>query len=196
LNRGRHLCSAGRPSRWALAHILVFVCNFVKNQRILMQLSVVTVRINDERYMWRYELHPPHLINVATLPCESRNSKNVISQWDITKQNCIKVSYMLHRNGPVDYKILGAMQQCLYGTKICDIYDLQNAWRKLGLTLNRTLLGCDWPVVWPFEIMCVCWWRTLWTHAAKLLFICIMWFIRTFCETVNVIWCIWGLFWS
>ena len=22
-NRGRHLCSAGRPSRWALAHILV-----------------------------------------------------------------------------------------------------------------------------------------------------------------------------
>jgi len=22
LNRGRHLCSAGRPSRWALAHIL------------------------------------------------------------------------------------------------------------------------------------------------------------------------------
>ena len=24
LNRGRHLCSAGRPSRWALAHILVF----------------------------------------------------------------------------------------------------------------------------------------------------------------------------
>jgi len=24
LNRGRHLCSAGRPSRWAWAHILVF----------------------------------------------------------------------------------------------------------------------------------------------------------------------------
>jgi len=26
LNRGRHLCSAGRPSRWALAHILVKCC--------------------------------------------------------------------------------------------------------------------------------------------------------------------------
>ena len=25
LNRGRHLCSAGRPSRWALAHILVSI---------------------------------------------------------------------------------------------------------------------------------------------------------------------------
>ena len=24
LNRGRHLCSAGRPSRWALAHISIF----------------------------------------------------------------------------------------------------------------------------------------------------------------------------
>ena len=26
LNRGRHLCSAGRPSGWVLAHILVFDC--------------------------------------------------------------------------------------------------------------------------------------------------------------------------
>jgi len=24
LNRGRHLCAVGRPSRWALAHILVY----------------------------------------------------------------------------------------------------------------------------------------------------------------------------
>jgi len=31
LNRGRHLCSAGRPSRWALAHILVS-CLFVDSQ--------------------------------------------------------------------------------------------------------------------------------------------------------------------
>jgi len=27
LNRGHHLCSAGRPSRWALAHILVRICS-------------------------------------------------------------------------------------------------------------------------------------------------------------------------
>jgi len=40
--------------------------------------------------MRQYELHPPHLINVATLHCESRNSKNRILQWDITKENCIK----------------------------------------------------------------------------------------------------------
>jgi len=29
LNRGRHLYSAGRPSRLALVHILVFVCNLI-----------------------------------------------------------------------------------------------------------------------------------------------------------------------
>ena len=32
---------------------------------------------------------------------------------------------MLHRNRPIDYKIWGVMQQCMYGTKICDIDDLQ-----------------------------------------------------------------------
>jgi len=33
LNRGRHLCSAGRPSRWALAHIssLLLFCCFVSS---------------------------------------------------------------------------------------------------------------------------------------------------------------------
>jgi len=35
------------------------------------------------------------------------------------------VSYMLHRNGPADYKIWGVMQQYMYKTTICDIYDLQ-----------------------------------------------------------------------
>jgi len=29
LDRGRHLCSAGRPSRWALAHILVLLSFFL-----------------------------------------------------------------------------------------------------------------------------------------------------------------------
>jgi len=32
---------------------------------------------------------------------------------------------MLHRNGPVDYEIWGVMQQCVYETTICDIYDVQ-----------------------------------------------------------------------
>jgi len=34
LNRGRHLCSAGRPSRWALVHILVDFCFLSASQEI------------------------------------------------------------------------------------------------------------------------------------------------------------------
>jgi len=40
--------------------------------------------------MSQYELHPPHLINLATLPCESQNTENVTLQQDITKENCIR----------------------------------------------------------------------------------------------------------
>jgi len=102
---------------------------------------------------------------------------------------------MLHRNGPVDDKIWGVMQQSVYVTKICDIYDLQK-W------LTQTTVDFEQHVIeaaidqWRDSLrsLYACWWRTLWTHAAKLLFICIMWFIRTFYETVNVIWCIWRLF--
>jgi len=84
--------------------------------------AVFTVRINDERYMWRYAFHPSHLINAATLPCENRNSKSVILQWDITKENYIK-------------RILYACTEERYVTSVT----CKNAWRKLELTLNRTL---------------------------------------------------------
>jgi len=67
---------------------LVCVCNFVKNQRILTQFSLLDLTMNDTYDF--YELHPPHLTDVATLSCESQNSENVILQWDITKENTIK----------------------------------------------------------------------------------------------------------
>jgi len=47
---------------------------------------------------------------------------------------------MLHRNGPVDYKIWGVVQQCVYGTKICDIYDLQKC-------LTQTLVDIEQNVI-------------------------------------------------
>jgi len=147
--------------------------------------------------MWRYGLHPPHLINVATLPCESRNSENVILQWDITKENCINVSYMLHQNGHVDCKIWGLMQQCMYGTKICDIYDLQKCLMQTWVDSEQNVIEAaidQWRDC--LRSLYACLWRTLWTHAAKLLFICTIRLIRTFYETVNVIWCIWQLFCS
>jgi len=102
--------------------------------------AVFTVSFNDERYIWRYQFHPPHLINVATIPCETQNNENVrvlrvilninqsINRYYngiLPKKIASNVSYMLHRNGPVDHKIRGVVQQCVYETKICDIYDLQ-----------------------------------------------------------------------
>ena len=38
LNRGRHLCLAGRPSRWALAHILVTFCVWHVYMLLLVQM--------------------------------------------------------------------------------------------------------------------------------------------------------------
>jgi len=39
LNRGRHLCSAGRPSGWALAHILVYIYASQYKIAIIVKLS-------------------------------------------------------------------------------------------------------------------------------------------------------------
>jgi len=37
---------------------------------------VFTVRFTNERHMWQYKLHPPHLISVARLPCGSQSTEN------------------------------------------------------------------------------------------------------------------------
>jgi len=52
-----------------------------------MQFSLSDLKMND---MWRYERHWHHLSSVATLPYESQNTENVLLQWDITKENCIR----------------------------------------------------------------------------------------------------------
>jgi len=63
------------------------------------------------------------------------------------------------------------MQQSVYETKICDIYDLQKTLdANLGWLWTERYRGCSWPVVQASGIMCAGWRRTLWTHAVKLLF--------------------------
>ena len=47
LNRGRHLYSAGWPSRWALAHILVRLCK--TNKSLLTAIKI-----------WHYGRSSPH----------------------------------------------------------------------------------------------------------------------------------------
>ena len=45
LNRGRHLYSAGRPSRWALVHILVFTVSSVRCSQCRPCLSFWTAKL-------------------------------------------------------------------------------------------------------------------------------------------------------
>ena len=46
LNRGHHLCSAGRPSRWALAHILVLPYSFLNQNNLGHRLQNLNRRNN------------------------------------------------------------------------------------------------------------------------------------------------------
>jgi len=100
---------------------------------------------------------------------------------------------MLHRNGPVDYKIWGVMQQCMYGTKICDIYDLQKCLTQTWVDFEQNVIK-DAIDKWRDSLRSCIGMRVGCGHfehyAAKLLFTCIIWFIRTFHKTVNAIWCI------
>jgi len=167
LNRGRHLYSAGRPSRWASAHILVFTCSLVsfdlclfhycvfmnwlrKPQNALRKCELVqriyTVghkkqpiyfclrqkstdfnavfagRFRNECCMLQCELHPPRLINVVAVPCESRNTENVILQRDIVKEICIKCVIALSKWTRViiwlAFTYLECLQQWVHETKI------------------------------------------------------------------------------
>jgi len=122
--------------------------------------------------MWQYELYPPHLINVATPPCESQNTENVILQPDITKENyikCIKASSKWIRVIMcLTFTHLGVlyskacMKQRFMTSTTCE-----NAWCKLVFNLTRT----SSMLAWPSEITCSCWWWTLWTHALTWMFI-------------------------
>ena len=148
--------------------------------------------------MWRYELHPPHLITVATLPttlCKSKHRKCNSTTGYYQR----KLHQMYHSVIKVDQ---GHHVPEIY-LYVC--YTAKRAWNKdswhqrPAKTLDANLLFWLWPEhhrcwrdhlrscvhdsIWHFE-------RMLW-H--KCLF---MWFIRTFYDTVNVVWCTYQLFCS
>jgi len=74
--------------------------------------------------MWQCALHPPHLINVATLPCESQNTENVILQWDITK----------------------GKQQSVHEAKIHDIDDLQKRLMQTCFDFDRNVINAGMTI--------------------------------------------------
>jgi len=68
LNRGRHLCLAGRPSRWALAHIssiirpLNVVLNFWRVLRMFSDRSVGSSLVMSETSgVYRQKFRPSHI---------------------------------------------------------------------------------------------------------------------------------------
>ena len=85
----------------------------------------------------------PYLINVATLPCESQNTENVILQRDITKANCIRciiasvkwisVIMCLKFTDMGCYTAKPAWSKRFVISMTCE-----NAWCKLILTFTRT----------------------------------------------------------
>jgi len=53
------------------ANLVLYVTS--SNMKILVPFSLLDLQKNDT---WQYEFHPPKLIIVATLPCQSWNTKN------------------------------------------------------------------------------------------------------------------------
>jgi len=47
---------------------------------------------------------------------------------------------MFHPNGPVDYKIWGVTQQCVYETKIFDIYDLHKRLMQIWVDFEQNVI--------------------------------------------------------
>ena len=70
LNRGRHLCLAGRPSGWALAHILVHLCFSARRYRHLHTRQTYRNRFSSVATRVRITVHYFHLFSCQWCPPE------------------------------------------------------------------------------------------------------------------------------
>ena len=84
------------------------------------------------------------------------------------------------------------MQQCMYKTKIYDISDLQKRLMQTWFDFEQNVIDAAIDQWRNRSRSCV---HAGGGHFEHMLWNCLfaLWFIRTFCETVNVIWCIWWL---
>ena len=90
--------------------------------------------------MWQYELHPRHLLNVATLPCESENTESVILQQEITKENCIRcIAASSKWTRVIVFHFFWVLYNNAFMKWFMTSRTCENAWRKLGWPLTRTL---------------------------------------------------------
>jgi len=120
--------------------------------------------------MRRYELHPVTYYCCYITLWKSKHRKcNITALQEITKGNCITCvtasSKWTRSLCALNLLIWGVIVQCVYET-IHDVDDLKKTLDANFLWLWPGHCRCyDWPVAWPTEIMCACWWWTLWTRS-------------------------------
>ena len=98
--------------------------------------------------MQLYELHPPQILNVAALPYESQNTKNVRLQRGIARCiiaspkwtrviMCLKFTYR-----PIKLNLLmNVIQQSLHETKIRDIHNLRKCLMQTCFDFDRNIIN-------------------------------------------------------
>jgi len=151
--------------------------------------AVVTDRFRNEQHMWQYELHLPHVINVATLPCETQNTEYVILHRDITKENCVTCIISSLKWTRVIMYLTFAYLGC---------YTAKHVWNK-DLWHRQPAKTLDANLFWLWPECHQCWHDRLRScvyaggrHFERILWpdCSLMWFTRTlYDETANVIWC-------
>ena len=148
--------------------------------------------------MWCCELRPPHLLNLATLPCEGQDTKNVILQQEIMKGNCMICIVAL--------SMWTRIIMCLKFPYLGYIHTAVHVWKKPFLTCENASCKLGLPLTSDIIDTAIDQWRDrlrscvraggghfehmLWHECS------FTWFIRTLYETGNIIWCMKWLFCS
>jgi len=170
------LCVTHKFTPWAIKRsqlIFVYDYDFVKKSTDFNAVFT-SVIFRNEWHMWRYELYPPYLINVATLPCESQNTENVglILHREITKKlhqtynNYIKVD--LQSSCALNLLIWRVIQQCVYET-IRGVVVLRKCLMQTWFDLTSDIIHATIDQ-WRDRLrscVCVCWWWALWTQCSE-----------------------------
>ena len=182
----KHNTNKVQYTPWAIKRANLFLSVIVKNQRIFMQFSLL-FRFRNEWHTWRYKLHPSHLFNVATLPCESQNTENLTWQRDITKENCIRCIIAASKWT----RVIMCLTFTYFGC-----YTAKHIWKK-DSRHRRPAKMLDANSFWLWLQHRQCWHDHLRScvhagggHFEHMLWheCSFSWFTSTFYKTVNVIW--------
>ena len=147
---------------WAIIRSqLIFVCNFVKKTNFN---AVYDVRFRNERHMRQYELHPPHLISVATLWKSKHRKCNITVGYYQRKLHQMYHSFIKVDQGhhvPEIYLWVlyskACMKQRFTTSTVC-----KNAWCKLVSNANLFRLWPEHHRCWRNHVrLCACWWWIL-----------------------------------